>query len=129
MILSGAFSLTDSSSNEKEGVIFLKSGSSLTISGDGILNIISNKNMAINGTDSTFLTINGGNLVIKASLAEAGDIYLRKGITINYRNYSYNGFFSYKHALDSEGNIVIKKGNFSLKPGYGKGIQSKKYFI
>ena len=82
--------------------------------------------MAINGTDSTFLTINGGNLVIKANSAEAGGIYLRKGITFNYGNYSYNGFFSYKHTLDSEGNIVIKKGNFSFKPGYGKGIQSKK---
>lgn len=40
MTLSGTSSLIDSSSNEKEEVIYLKSGVSLTISEDRILKLI-----------------------------------------------------------------------------------------
>ena len=62
MTLSGTSSLIDSSPNEKEGVIYLKSGVSLTISGDRTLELITNKNMAINDRDLTFLTIKGGKI-------------------------------------------------------------------
>ena len=53
MVLSGTSTLQDSSSNEKDGVIYLESGASLTISGTGTLNINPYKLMAINGTDGT----------------------------------------------------------------------------
>ena len=48
MVLSGTSTLQDSSSNEKDGVIYLESGASLTISGTGTLNINPYKLMAIN---------------------------------------------------------------------------------
>ena len=38
--------------------------------------------MAINGTDSTFLTMESGNIQIISS-SQVGGIYLRKGITFN----------------------------------------------
>ena len=53
MTSSGISTLTDSSSNENEGVIYLKSGANLTISGDGTLYFTPYKNMAINWTSST----------------------------------------------------------------------------
>lgn len=127
MILSGSSSLIDSSSNENGGVIYLKSGASLIISGDGTLKIITNKNMAINEIDWTFLTINGRKLDVMAYSGETEGIYLRKGMAFNDGNYSYNGPISFNHALDSEGTIEIRKGKYALNPGYGKGIQSQKY--
>ena len=60
MALSGTSSLTDSSTNANDGTIYLQSGASLTLSGTGTLNITPNKMMAINGTDSTSLTVSGG---------------------------------------------------------------------
>ena len=127
MVLSGTSTLTDSSSNENEGVIYLKSGASLTISGDGTLNINPNKNMGINGTDSTSLTVNGGTIAISSSSSDVGGIYLRKEIIFNDGTYTYNAASGTKHAIDSEGNITIKKGTLTLNSGNGKGIQSEKY--
>ena len=127
MTLSGTSTLTDSSSNENEGVIYLKSGASLTISGDGTLNINPNKNMAINGTSSTSLTVNGGNIKVTSSSSGVGGIYLRKEITFNDGTYTYSATSGTKHAIDSEGNINIIKGTYTLNSGNGKGIQSEKY--
>ena len=45
--------MTDSSSNENDGTIYLDEGATLTISGTGTLNINPNKLMAINGTEFT----------------------------------------------------------------------------
>ena len=125
--LTGTSTLTDSSLNENEGVIYLKSGASLTISGDGTLNINPNKNMAINGTDSTSLTVNGGKIFVSSSSSNVGGIYLRKEIIFNDCTYTYNAASGTKHAIDSEGNISIIKGSYTLNSGNGKGIQSEKY--
>ena len=57
LVLTGESTLTDSSTNENEGTIYLESSASLTISGTGTLNINPNKFMAINGTESTSLTV------------------------------------------------------------------------
>ena len=123
MTLSGSSTLQDSSSNENEGVIYLRSGASLTISGDGTLNLNPNKNMAINGTDSTSLTVNGGTIKVTSSSSNVGGIYLRKQITFNNCVYSYQATSGKNHAIDSEGNVVIKKGTYNLISGSGKGIQ------
>ena len=48
IILTGESSLTDSSTNENDGTIYLQSGASLTISGNGSLNKYPNKFMVIN---------------------------------------------------------------------------------
>ena len=60
LVLTGESTLTDSSSNENDGTIYLDEGATLTISGTGTLNINPNKLMAINGTDSTSLIVNDG---------------------------------------------------------------------
>ena len=60
LVLTGESALTDSSSNENDGNIYLDKGATLTISGTGTLNINPNKLMAINGTESTSLTVNDG---------------------------------------------------------------------
>ena len=125
MTLSGSSTLQDSSSNENEGVIYLRSGASLTISGDGTLNLNPNKNMAINGTDSTSLTVNGGTIKVTSSSSNVGGIYLRKQITFNNCVYSYQATSGKNHAIDSEGNVVIKKGTYNLISGSGKGIQTE----
>lgn len=127
LTLTGTSTLTDSSSNENEGVIYLRSGASLTISGSGTLNISPNKNMAINGTDSTSLTVDGGNIVVSSSTSGVGGIYLRKLITFNDGTYKYTANSGTKHAIDSEGNITIKKGTYTISSGSGKGIQTEKY--
>ena len=125
--LSGTSTLVDSSLNENEGVIYLRSGASLTISGSGTLNLTPNKNMAINGTDSTSLTVDGGNIVVSSSTSGIGGIYLRKQIIFNDCTYKYTASSGINHAIDSEGNITIKKGTYTINSGSGKGIQTEKY--
>ena len=60
LVLTGSSTLQDSSTNKNEGIIYLESGASLIISGTGTLKLAPNKMMAINGTDSTSLTVNDG---------------------------------------------------------------------
>ena len=127
IILTGNSSLTDSSTNENDGTIYLQSGASLTISGTGSLDIYPNKFMAINGTDETSLTINDGvSITITSTSTNVGGIYLRKAITFNYAKLTYYIENGAHHAIDSEGNIKIVKGEYYLTSGYGKGIQSEK---
>lgn len=86
MALSGTSSLTDSSTNANDGTIYLQSGASLTLSGTGTLNITPNKMMAINGTDSTSLTVSGGPTInIQSTSTSAGGVYLRSEINFNRR--------------------------------------------
>ena len=87
------------------------------------MNLNPNKNMAINGTDSTSLTVNGGTIKVTSSSSNVGGIYLRKQITFNNCEYSYQATSGKNHAIDSEGNVVIKKGTYNLISGSGKGIQ------
>jgi hypothetical protein len=127
IVLTGESSLTDSSTNENNGTIYLQSGASLTISGTGSLDIYPNKFMAINGTEETSLTINdGASITITSTSIDVGGIYLRKAITLNNAKLTYIMENGAHHAIDSEGNIKIVKGNYYLKSGNGKGIQSEK---
>ena len=134
LILSGASSLTDTSTNEKDGVIYLNKGSKLTISGDGILNIIPNKCMAINGTEDTSLIFNGGILNIKKEENEdnlnVGGIYLRKEIIFNDGIFNFNIPITVSegkppHAIDTEGSITIKKGTYNIISKEGKALQAE----
>ena len=127
IVLTGESSLTDSSTNENNGTIYLQSGASLTISGTGSLDIYPNKFMAINGTEETSLTINdGASITIASTSTDVGGIYLRKAITLNNAKLTYYIENGAHHAIDSEGNIKIVKGEYYLTSGNGKGIQSEK---
>ena len=90
------------------------------------MNLTPNKNMAINGTTDTSLTVNGGKINISSN-SQIGGIYLRKGITFNDCTYSYSASSGSNHAIDSEGNIQIIKGTYTISSGNGKGIQTEKY--
>ena len=126
--LTGDSSLTDSSANENEGIIYLQSGASLTISGTGSLVLNPNKLMAINGTDSTSLTVNdGASITVQSSSTNAGGVYLRTSITFNNALYTYSCTSGENHAIDTEGTIKIVKGTYIINSGYGKGIQSETY--
>ena len=127
-VLTGESTLTDSSTNENQGTIYLQSGASLIISGTGTLNINPNKLMAINGTDSTSLTINGGPTIkISSSSTSVGGIYLRSSITFNNAIFTYSCTNGENHVIDSEGTIKIIKGTYTINSGEGKGIQSENY--
>ena len=128
LALSGTSTLTDSSSNENEGTIYLESGASLTISGTGTLNINPYKMMAINGTDSTSLTVNDGATInVESSSSNAGGIYLRTSITFNNAKYTYSCSSGENHAIDTEGTVKLIKGTYTLTSGNGKGIQTENY--
>lgn len=123
LILAGKSTLQDSASNEFDGVIYLQKGASLIISGTGNLELTPNKLMAINGTDSTSLTVNdGANLNIYSISSNGGGIYLRSSIIFNNAKLIYNGR---KNAIDSEGTIKLIKGGYSMTCESGKGIQSE----
>ena len=127
IVLSSDLTLIDSETNENNGTIYLQRGASLTISGTGTLMITPNKLMAINGTDETTLTINNkANVIIRTESTNAGGIYLRKSITCNDAKITYYGENGTNHAIDSEGDIKLIKGNYYLQSGKGKGIQSEK---
>ena len=129
IVLKGESSLTDSSTNENNGTIYLQSGASLTISGTGSLDIYPNKFMAINGTNETSLTINDGvSITITSTSTDVGGIYLRKAITFNYAKLTYYIENGAHHAIDSEGNIKIVKGNYYLKSEMEKEFNQKRIY-
>ena len=127
-ILTETSTLQDSTTNEKNGTIYLESGASLKISGAGTLNIIPYKLMAINGTEGTSLTVNdGASISIASENNNIGGIYLRNGITFNNAVYTYSCPNGAYHAIDSESSIKIIKGKYNIISGNGKGIQTEKY--
>ena len=128
LVLTGSSTLQDSSTNENEGIIYLESGASLIISGTGTLKLAPNKMMAINGTDSTSLTVNDGATInIQSSSSNAGGVYLRSSITFNNVIYTYSCSSGKNHAIDSEGTVRLIKGKYTITQGSGKGIQSEGY--
>ena len=130
LVLTGESTLTDSSTNENEGTIYLESSASLIISGTGTLNINPNKFMAINGTTSTSLTVNGGPTIkITSTSTNAGGIYLRSVITFNNVIFTYSCTNGENHAIDSEGIIRLVKGTYTINSGEGKGIQSENFLF
>ena len=79
---------TDESSDDYEGAgIKFKSGSSLTISGSGTLNVNGNIKNGIKGASASTLTINGGTFVINAvnnALAADGSVTINDGTITNF---------------------------------------------
>ena len=110
--------MTDSSSNENDGTIYLDEGATLTISGTGTLNINPNKLMAINGTESISLTVNDGPTInIESSTSNVGGIYLRESITFNNAIFTYSCPNGGSHSIDTEGTIKLVKGTYNLNAG------------
>ena len=131
LILFGVSSLADTALNQNEGVIYLNKEAKLTISGEGILNIQPNKHMAINGTESTSLIVNSGTINILSTAIGVGGIYLRKEIIFNDGIYNFNINIKTSndekppHAMDTEGSITLKKGQYNIISGEGKGLQAE----
>ena len=133
LILKGKSKLSDTKSNQYEGVIYLNEESKLIISGEDLLTIKPNKHMAINGAESTSLIVESGEININSTATDVGGIYLNKEIIFN------NGIFKFDiniktlnsinppNAIDSEGSITIKRGKYYINSGQGKGLQAKTY--
>ena len=122
LILVGESTINDNESNEDselfEGAaIKFKKSSSLTIDGDGKLNVNGNIKNGIKGAKSSSLNINGGNLVISAvknALACDDKLTINDGtITITSQN---DGIKSEPDSDDdkSEGTITINGGEIKI---------------
>ena len=120
---------TDESSSDFEGAgIKFKSSSSLTISGDGKLNVIGNIKNGIKGASGSNLIINGGNLDIKAvnnALAADGSLTINDG-TFIISTSEGDGIKSDPDYgdEDSKGIVTINGGTFNIN-SYSDGIQAK----
>ena len=131
--LTGESTLSDKSSNQNEGVIYLNEEAKLIINGEGILNISPNKHMGIFGKESSSLIVNGGTINIKSNANNVGGIYLSKEIIFNDGNYNFNidinvlNNINPPSAIDSNGFITIKKGKYDIISGEGKGIKTESY--
>ena len=120
---------TDETSDDYEGAgIKFKSGSSLTISGSGTLNVNGNIKNGIKGASASTLTINGGTLKINAvnnALAADGSVTINDG-TITITTSEGDGIKSDPDYgdTDSEGTITINGGTFTIN-SYNDGLQAK----
>ena len=120
---------TDESSDDYEGAgIKFKSGSSLTISGSGTLNVNGNIKNGIKGASASTLTINGGTLVINAvnnALAADGSVTINDG-TITITTSEGDGIKADPDYgdTDSAGTITINGGTFNIN-SYSDGLQAK----
>ena len=133
LVLSGTSTITDKetdeSSDDYEGAgIKFKSGSSLTISGSGTLNVNGNIKNGIKGGSTSALTINGGTLVINAvnnALAADGSVTINDG-TITIKTTEGDGIKSDPDYgdTDSAGTITINGGTFNIN-SYNDGLQAK----
>ena len=120
---------TDESSSDFEGAgIKFKSSSSLTINGDGKLNVIGNIKNGIKGASNSNLIVNGGTLNIKAvnnALAADGSLTINDG-TFLISTSEGDGIKSDPDYgdEDSEGTVTINGGTFNIS-SYSDGIQAK----
>ena len=120
---------TDESSDDYEGAgIKFKSGSSLTISGSGTLNVNGNIKNGIKGASASTLTINGGTFVINAvnnALAADGSVTINDG-TITITTSEGDGIKADPDYgdTDSAGTITINGGTFNIN-SYSDGLQAK----
>ena len=133
IILEGESTITDSetdeSSSDYEGAgIKFKSSSSLTIDGDGKLNVNGNIKNGIKGGSASNLTISGGTLNIKAvnnALAADGSVTINDG-ALTITTTEGDGIKSDPDYgdEDSEGKITINGASFNIN-AYNDGIQAK----
>ena len=157
LILSGESTITDNETDESatdfEGAaIKFKSSSTLTISGDGKLNIRGNIKNGIKGGSGSNLIINGGTLNITAvnnALAADNSVTINNGtfyiqtsegdgiksdpdyndtesegtITINYGTFNIN---SYSDGIQAKSKLIINDGNFNIKT-YSNGASSTNF--
>ena len=133
LILSGESTIIDNEKDETstdyEGAgLKFKSSSSLTINGEGKLNIIGTIKNGIKGASGSNLTINGGTLNITAvnnALSADNCITINDGIFI-IKTSEGDGIKSDPDYgdNDSEGTITINGGTFNIS-SYSDGIQAK----
>ena len=133
LILSGESTITDNEKDETstdyEGAALkFKSSSSLTINGEGKLNIIGTIKNGIKGASGSNLTINGGTLNITAvnnALSADNCITINDG-TFIIKTSEGDGIKSDPDYgdNDSEGTITINGGTFNIS-SYSDGIQAK----
>ena len=137
LILSGESTITDNEKDETatdyEGAALkFKSSSSLTISGDGKLNIIGTIKNGIKGGSGSDLIINGGTFNITAvnnALAADNSVTINNG-TFYIQTSEGDGIKSDPDYGDeeSEGVITINYGTFYIN-SYSDGIQAKSKLI
>ena len=137
LILSGESTIVDKETNETsndyEGAgLKFKSSSSLTISGDGKLNIIGEIKNGIKGASGSNLIINGGTFnitTINNALAADNSVTINDGIFI-IKTTEGDGIKSDPDYgdNDSEGIITINGGTFNIS-SYSDGIQAKSKLI
>ena len=120
---------TDETLDDYEGAgIKFKSGSSLTISGSGTLNVNGNIKNGIKGASTSILIINGGTFIINAvnnALAADGSVTINDG-KITITTSEGDGIKSDPDYGDteSEGAITINGGTFTIN-SYSDGLQAK----
>lgn len=118
--LRGTSNLVDSSTNENGGIIHLREGAKLTITGSGILNLMINKFVAINGENSTSLYLNGGIIKIISTENSAGGIKIGKDIIFNGATFTYEAITGENPSIFAGASIIINSGTFNIKSGKGK---------
>jgi len=133
LVLNGESTITDKETDETstdyEGAgIKFKSGSSLTISGSGTLNVNGNIKNGIKGGSTSTLIINGGTFVINAvnnALAADGSVTINDG-TFTITTSEGDGIKSDPDYgdTDSAGTITINGGTFNIN-SYSDGLQAK----
>ena len=114
LILEGTSTIIDSAENENDSVIFLRKGATLNITGNGTLNIITNKLMAIKGENSTSLILNNGTIKIFSTKTKAGGIYLKNNIEINNGNFFYEALSGKNPGIISDNSLVINSPDSSM---------------
>lgn len=126
LILTSESTLQDSSTNINSGIIYLKSGVSLTISGIMTLNLNPNKSFAIYGLTSTSLIVNdGANIKISSNSTNIGGIYLINSIIFNNAVFTYSCKNGRNNTIFAKDEIRIIKGKYNIKSGLGKAIETK----
>lgn len=110
--------LIDNKDNEKDGVIYMESGSKLVFTADSEENSLyfsPFKKFGIYGEESTNLVMNNRANIILNSEEETGFIKIDKDIIINDGNLGDDNDVSDKYpSLQAGGSITIKKGKFSM---------------
>ena len=110
--------LIDDKDNEKDGVIYMETGSKLIFTSDSEENSLyftPFKKFGIYGEESTNLVMNNRAYIILNSGEETGFIKIGKDIIINDGNLGDENDISDKYpSLQAGGSITIKKGSFYM---------------